>query len=238
MVTYFLAWSVHLFTASGGICGLLALREIVDGSPTSALMWMGIAVVIDAVDGTFARRANVKEFASEIDGELLDNLIDFFNYVIVPAVFILLIPTVPSAMREFAAALIIIASAYQFSHRQAKTCDHFFRGFPSYWNLVVCYLFLWRFDHWFNLGLIICLTILSFVPIKYIYPSRLEYFSGNALVRRAVLWGTLIWGGATFAMVFTYPVESPFLDGVVLLYMTSYLGFSIYRTVRPLPVSQ
>ncbi len=229
------AWLVHLFTASGAVLGLLTLSAIHRGQYLLAFWLMGWAIVVDSVDGILARRAMTKVAAPKIDGALLDNIIDYLNYVIAPAFFLLeggLLP--PGGWRYFGAGLIVLASAYQFTQPDAKTKDHFFKGFPSYWNIVVFYLFFWQTSAWTNLILVIILSILVFVPIKYVYPSRLDYLSHNVGVQWAMLIATLLWGFATAAMLWLYPNPNRILVAVSIGYAICYVLISLYRTFVPL----
>ena len=164
-----LAWSVHLFTASGAVIGALALAEIVSGDLSRAAVWMLVALVIDSVDGTFARAARVATVLPDFDGRRLDDMVDFLNYVIVPAVFML---AAGSLLGWAFAALPILASAYGFSQVDAKTEDDFFLGFPSYWNVVAIYLWLLDVSPGTGAALLVVLSVAVFVPLKYVYPSK------------------------------------------------------------------
>jgi phosphatidylglycerophosphate synthase len=136
------AWGVHLFTASGAVAGLLACDRIAANDFRGAFILMAIAIVIDSADGTLARLVKVRGRIPFFDGALLDNIVDYFNYVAVPLFLMLRAGLLPrNALGFFAASLAILASAYGFSRDDAKTADHYFLGFPSYWNLVALYLF-------------------------------------------------------------------------------------------------
>ena len=139
------AWTVHLLTASGVLIALLTLFEIHNQHYINALWLMCAAIFIDAIDGTLARLVNIKEVIPNIDGALLDNIVDFLNYVVTPCFFILLCPDlVPSPMVWPILIAVSLSSCYQFTQSDAKTEDHFFKGFPCYWNLVVLYLYVFR----------------------------------------------------------------------------------------------
>ena len=168
-----LGWSIHAFTASGACFGILSLYAIYQHQLYFAFWLMGIAILIDAVDGMFARMVNIKEVVPEIDGTLLDNIVDFVNYVIVPCFFLLASDLLVGTWKWFAVMVIILASSYQFTQTDAKTNDNFFKGFPSYWNITVFYLFCWQLSPLYNGWILIGLSTLSFIPIKYVYPSRL-----------------------------------------------------------------
>lgn len=199
------AWLVHCFTALGAVLGLLMLVAIVEGAFLNVFWLMGGAILIDSVDGTLARRLQVKRYAGKIDGITLDNIIDYLNYVVVPAFLLTQTELLPAGLRLLLPGLIVLVSAYQFSQVDAKTGDHFFKGFPSYWNVIVFYLFLWQMAPALNAAILGLLALLIFVPIKYIYPSRLDYFSSNRWLRRGMLALTLLWGAATVELLRTYP---------------------------------
>ncbi len=230
----FAGWLIHAFTASGAYLGVLALVEIYFHRYIAAFWLMGIAVVIDSVDGVFARLIKVKRTVPQIDGALLDNIVDFFNYTIVPAFFIMIGPVVPSEWRFICLAAITFSSAYQFCQVDAKTSDHFFKGFPSYWNIVVFYLFFWQINPTMNAIILCVLAILSFVPIKYVYPSRLDYLTPNFFLRMAMLFATILWGISTAGLLWVYPKSNYLLDAISMGYMILYVAVSLYRTWFPL----
>ncbi len=133
-----LAMGVHLFTATGAIWGLLALIAVFHHEWRQAILWMILAMLVDGFDGMLARWAKVKTYAAHIDGELLDNILDYLNYVVVPALFLLEADFLPAGWRWIGAFAILLTSAYQFTQVDAKTDesnDYFFKGFPSYWNV-------------------------------------------------------------------------------------------------------
>ncbi len=175
------AYLVHLFTASGMIFALLAvwcLTQDIKADPS----WINyffifslITIFIDAIDGTLARKFEVKKYAPEIDGSLMDNIIDYITFAFAPCLFILVTDIFHSQTLEFIASfLIIIAATYQFVQSNAKLegLDHYFIGFPSYWNLLIIYLFWWQFGDFANFAIVLLLVVLSFVPLKWVYPSR------------------------------------------------------------------
>jgi phosphatidylcholine synthase len=230
------AWLVHIFTASGAVVGLFALYAIHLGNFIGAFWLMGVTLIIDGLDGLLARRFRAKEAAPTVDGELLDNIIDYFNYVIVPAFFLLVADLLPPGWSLVGVSVLVLASAYQFTQPQAKTADHFFKGFPSYWNIVVFYIFFLQLSPWANLFIVLLLSALVFVPIKYVYPSRLEYLTTKRWLRTAVLLGAVLWGLATAGMLFVYPESNPLFAIVSIGYVVFYVALSIYRTFVPLPL--
>lgn len=228
------AWLVHVFTATGAVLGLLALDSISRGEFRRALWLMGAAIVVDAADGTLARRVRITAAVPEIDGALLDNLIDYFNYVMVPAFFMIANNMLPIGLNYAGAILVTMVSAYQFTQIDAKTEDHFFKGFPSYWNIAVLYLYLWETAPWTNAAIIVFLSILVFVPIKYVYPSRLEYLTADPRLRKAMTAATLLWGGGTACLLWIYPKTNAILRLISFGYILLYVAVSVYRTFRPL----
>ena len=179
-----LAWGVHAYTASGTVVGFLALRAAISEDVRSAFLWMLIAVLIDATDGTLARAVEVKKVLPWFDGAKLDDIVDYFTFVIVPLVALYSFHLLPSSGTIVFVAAPLLASAYGFCQAAAKTPDFFFTGFPSYWNIVAFYLYALQLPPWLN-GLLLCvLSILVFVPIRYIYPTRTVRFRSltNVLV--------------------------------------------------------
>jgi len=196
------AWSVHLLTASGALWGLLALDAIARSRFATALWWMTLAVVVDGVDGALARLARVKQVLPHVDGTLLDNLIDYLNYVVVPSFLLYRAGLVPERFALPAAAIICLASAFQFTHERAKTPDHFFRGFPCYWNVVALYLLLLRPEAWIALGIVIALAALALAPVKFVYPTRTRRLRRTTLVLLAVWSALVVW------LLWRYPSHS------------------------------
>jgi phosphatidylcholine synthase len=229
-----LGWLIHIFTASGAIVGLMALLAIYNHNLIMAFWYMGTAILIDAVDGVFARVVKIKLAVPQIDGALLDNIVDFFTYTIVPAFFLLVTSLVPEHWCVVCVMAVTLSSAYQFTQVDAKTSDHFFKGFPSYWNIVVFYLFFWQMDPWINLSILLILAVLSFVPIKYVYPSRLDYLTHNKVLRYGMILATTLWGIATAGLLWVYPQSSLPLVIVSMGYLILYVGISLYRTWVPL----
>lgn len=227
-------WLIHAFTASGACIGLLSLLAIYRHDLLLALWLMGASIVIDAVDGMFARAIKIKQVVPEIDGELLDNIVDFVNYTIVPCFFLLVTNLLPEYWCIVCAMAITFASAYQFTQVDAKTSDHFFKGFPSYWNIAVFYLFFWQMNSMTNMFVLLTLAILSFVPIKYVYPSRLDYLTNNKYLRMSMVVMTVLWGAASSGLLWIYPESNPMLVAISISYVLLYIGISFYRTLVPL----
>ena len=218
-----LAVAVHLLTATGAVWSVLALLAISAGRWKAAFAWMGLSLAIDMVDGTLARSVAARRTLPSFDGALLDNLVDYLTYVLVPAFFVAEAGLVPAELSWLTVALICLSSAYQFCQADAKTTDHYFRGFPSYWNVAVYYLFLLDLRAGLNLAILVTLAIAVFVPIKYIYPSR------TVRHRALTLALTALWALAVSVVVWRYPEPSPWLLRASIGYLFFYVGLSLYH---------
>lgn len=229
------AWLVHAITASTAVVGVYTLVAIYHQRYLLAFWLMGLAIFIDAIDGSLARLVDIKRTAARIDGALLDNIVDYLNYVITPAFLLMIHPTLlPQPWAGFIISTFVLASAYQFTQCDAKTDDHFFKGFPSYWNIVVFYLFIFNTPAWFNALLLIVLAVLVFIPIKYVYPSRLDYLSHSPVWRKAMLLASMLYGLVSVLLLWSYPDKNPFLIAYTLMYIVFYFLISGYRTWVPL----
>ena len=242
------AWFVHFFTASGAVFSVFAIIASVEAYAAKitnnendfffyiklSFVYTAIAVVIDSVDGTLARKVNIKNLAS-LDGALLDNIIDFVNYAVTPSIWIFIIDVVPDKLKMISLIMIILASCYQFCQINAKTKDNFFKGFPSYWNLTIYYLIYFNFLYSINFVIITVLFILTFIPIKYIYPSRMSHVSNNKYYIVIIFIYTLVWGIGTIVSIIIWPSQpSQILNWLVISYFLFYFGLSIYRTIKPI----
>jgi len=226
MAKVLLAWLVHLYTAIGAVIGFFTVLAIEQTNFRDAFFLMALAVVIDATDGTLARAARVKEIIPWFDGNLLDEIVDYFNYAIVPCLFLLQANLLPPQDALWLAALPLIASAYGFCQRDAKTADYFFLGFPSYWNIVVFYLDLLKTPLWINAFLVIGLSVLVFVPIKFIYPSRTPRFR----VATNFLGG--LWGAAVLYLIYRLPDPPPLILFASLTFPAYYTALSLWLELR------
>jgi phosphatidylcholine synthase len=220
------AWATHLFTASGAIWGFLAILAINNEQWVLAFAWMGASVFVDSFDGLLARRVRVKSVLPNFDGALLDNMVDFLNYVFVPAYFLYQSNILPHGYGLLGAILIMMASAYQFCQDDAKTDDHYFKGFPSYWNIMVFYMFLLNLNDWINLAVTVLLSALVFVPIKYVYPTR------TAMWRTLTMTLACIWGVINIIILVQYPLFDRRLLWGSLLFALYYIGLSVYTMVK------
>jgi phosphatidylcholine synthase len=185
------AWAVHAFTASGAVMGLASLVATVQGDYRGAFLWMIAATAVDGVDGWLARLARVGELAPGLDGKRLDDIVDYVTYVVAPAFLVLRAGLLPAAAGWPVAAVMLLSSAYGFSRTDAKTPDHYFTGFPSYWNIVALYLYVLGLSPGVNAAVLLVLAVLVFVPIGYVYPSRTVAWQVPT-VALGVAWAALV----------------------------------------------
>jgi phosphatidylcholine synthase len=227
-----LAWCVHFYTAMGLLAAAGIAVLLVDGGADSfrwAFILMMIATVIDATDGTLARRVRVKEVLPGFDGRRLDDLIDFHTYTTLPLLLIWRAGIVSGPL-SWGLLFPLLASAYGFSQVSAKTEDGYFLGFPSYWNLVALYLYILRPPPWLALVLVLLLALMTFVPTRYLYPTQ-----RGMLNRVTNLFGAL-WAGL-LCWILARPLPNPVADSFTLSLTALSLGFPIYYMVASWVVS-
>jgi phosphatidylcholine synthase len=191
-----LPWIAHLYTATGIVIALLATAMTFAHNFRAAFLFLVAATVVDATDGWLARAVKVKERLPEFDGALMDNIIDYVTYAFIPALIVWQADLVPTAFPICAA--MTVSSLYGFCRTDAKVeaGDHYFTGFPSYWNIVVIYLYIAGLPQTINAIVLVGLAIMVFVPIRYIYPSRTRTLQVPTLVLGAmwsVLFAWMIW---------------------------------------------
>jgi phosphatidylcholine synthase len=198
-----LAWGVHIFTASGVIMGLLALVAVVNRNWSGALLWLFVAVLIDTVDGTLARTIRVKEVLPNVDGRMLDYVIDFTNDVIVPTLLVYAAGLVPSSIRLICCGAMLLVACYHYTNLKAITDDFRFRGFPAMWNFVVFY---------------------HFIPIDFIYPTRtirLKKLTFSLVVVLAVV---------NLTILIQHPLRNTALLAASLAIVGYLMAISLYQT--------
>ena len=214
------AWGVHLLTASGAPAGVLAILASERQDAATAFWWMAYCLAVDAIDGTPARAVGVKQVLPVFDGTRLDDLVDYFTYVIVPAVFLLHTGLLPPAAAVPVALCPVLASAYGFCRTDAKTADHYFTGFPSYWNVVVFYLYVLAWPRPLNAAIVVALSVAVFVPLRYVYPSR------TPTLRALTVGLGIVWGTAVLWVLAHLATASRALVVASLAYPAYYVGLS------------
>jgi phosphatidylcholine synthase len=216
-----LGWAVHAYTASGALMGLFAIKFAGEHRFQASFVMMALATAVDSSDGVLARYFQVKQRIPNFDGALLDNIVDYLTYVVAPAYLMLCAGMLPAGWDLVVVCAILLSSAYGFCQTNAKTEDHFFLGFPSYWNLVVFYQFCFGMRPALNAFIVLLFAVLVFVPIKYIYPSRTE------LLRRLTITLGIVWAVLIVYLLFTLPAPNHFVVWLSFTFIGYYLIMSI-----------
>ena len=222
------AYSVHLFTTMGIVCGIFAVKALYEKNLDIVFLWLGIALLIDGTDGFFARKYQVTKFAPRINGVILDAIVDFFNYVILPVLIILQIGFLPDRIEFLSVVLILCASCYTFANIKQKAKDNYFNGFPAIWNVLVLDFYILNSPEIINFIAIILCFALTFMPIKFVHPLRVKSYRWLAILSFS------LWGISTLFLLFVF-------DDKTLMYYLSYYAwilsnifimlFSIIRTI-------
>ena len=217
---------VHVYTALGSVLGLLMVHFAYAGAVQTVLWLFLAAMVIDGTDGFLARHFRVKQVVPTFDGELLDNIVDYLTYAFAPMVLLWANGYLPGGpIGAVCAALPLLASCYQFCRIDAKTEDHFFLGFPSYWNILAFYVVVWGAPPSVTAALLLVFAVLVFVPVKYVYPSR-----------TATLWTlnmtlATLWLGLYAVITASLPDPSSLVVVASLAYVVYYTAVSLWLTV-------
>lgn len=214
----FFALSVHLLTASGVVFGLWALLMILEGKPAFSLWLLALAAAIDSIDGTLARKADVTRHTPHIDGALLDNLVDYLTWVFLPIVWGYVFLNIPFIV----CSVVLLVSLFGFSHTKAKTEDNFFRGFPSYWNLLILYLYVFNTAIWLSSLILIVFALLVLAPVKLIYPSR------TPIMKKTTLILSIPYSAMIIAMLIRLDETPLWLSTASLYYPLYYVVLSFY----------
>ena len=184
------AFAVHVLTASGAALALFALILAVKREWPEMFLILGVALIVDGIDGPLARKFRVAEMLPRWSGGTLDLVVDFLCYVFVPAYAIAASGFLPHALAVPCGALVAITGALYFADRQMKTGDEHFRGFPAVWNAAAFYLFLLQPPAWIAAAAVVILSILTFVPIHFVHPLRVRRLRALNIALLAV-WSVL-----------------------------------------------
>ena len=218
---------VHVYTSLGVVLALLMVHYAYAGDVRTVLWLFLAAMIIDGTDGFLARSFEVKKVLPGFDGALLDNIVDYLTYAFAPMVLLWSCGYLPSgALGVVIASIPLLASCFQFCRTDAKTEDHFFLGFPSYWNIVAFYVVIFGWGTTTTAVVLLAFSVLVFVPVKYVYPSR-----------TATLW-TLnmtmasLWLVAFAALTTQMPDPASWLAITSLAYPLYYTVVSLWITCR------
>lgn len=216
------AYAIHFMTALGAVFGVWALIVTVNGEYQTALWLLSVTVVIDSIDGTLARKFEVKKTAPNIDGTLLDNIVDYLTWTIVPliwAYYVLHLSLIVSL-------ICVVASLFGFSNLNAKTPDHYFLGFPSYWNLVIFHLFTLNASPIVSDIVLFIGAVLVFIPLKWVYPSR------TAILQKLTLALSGIYGIQLILLVYLFNNSPAWLIYSALVFPAYYLLLTVYLNIK------
>jgi phosphatidylcholine synthase len=222
MPAFFKGFLVHCFTASGAALGLAALFCAADRRSTAMFALLGAAIVVDAVDGTLARRARVEETVPHIDGVVLDLVVDFLTYVVVPLVALWRSGLLETRLAVFVCAIVCAASALYFADRRMKTHDLWFRGFPAIWNVLVFYMLVLQPGPLVSMLAVIIATSLMFAPVVFVHPLRV------IRLRLVTLMATGAWSAAAIAALVQGLSQADRITKAALI------GVGVYFVLLPL----
>lgn len=223
----FASWLVHAYTASGVVLAFLTFIAVMEGDTVRALWLFLAAMVVDGTDGMLARYVQVKKWVPWFDGALLDNIVDYITYAFMPMVLLWSAGFLgEGTSATVLAAIPLLASAYQFCRVDAKTDDHLFLGFPSYWNIAAFYVVVLDLQPGAVAGVLLVCAVLVFVPIGYVYPSRTESLQALTLVL------TTAWLVSYAVLVTQLPDPSTIWLAISIAYVVYYVVLSLYLTTR------
>ena len=230
MLTKAPSYLVHIFTALGVVFGFLALLATVDGKIPEAFLWLAVALFDDGVDGTLARAVNVNQNTPEIDGAILDNIIDYLNYVVVPVFIFYSLGMAPEPYLLLSCVAILLVSCFTFTNTNIKTDDFYFSGFPAIWNIVVLYFYILESSEFLNFLFVILFCVLTFIPFKYVHPFRVVEF------RKITLMMTSIWMITTTILLFDIAFsDSMFTSANFVIWLLTNIYFAgniVFRSIK------
>ena len=223
------SYLVHIFTALGVVFGFLALLATVDGKIPEAFLWLAFALFVDGVDGALARAVNVKQNTPEIDGAILDNIIDYLNYVVVPVFIFYSLGMAPEPYLLLSCVAILLVSCFTFTNTNIKTDDFYFSGFPAIWNIVVLYFYILESSEFINFIFVILFCVLTFIPFKYVHPFRVVEF------RKITLMITSIWMITTTILLFDVSSDPVFISANFVIWLITNIYFAgniLFRSIK------
>ena len=221
------SWLVHAYTASGVVLAFLTVIAVIEGDTERALWLFLAAMVVDGTDGMLARWVQVKRHVPWFDGALLDNIVDYITYAFMPMVLLWSAGYLGEGTWATVLAVVpLLASAYQFCRVDAKTDDHLFLGFPSYWNIAAFYIVVFDLRPTAVAVVLLACAVLVFVPIGYVYPSRTTTLKAPTLVL------TSLWLVSYAVLLTQLPDPGSAWLILSLAYVVYYVGLSLVMTAR------
>lgn len=197
-----LAWATHAFTLTGAIWASLAIISLHQGHVKLMWLWLGIALIVDGVDGTFARAANVQKYAPNFDGATLDNIVDFLTWTFIPAAFMYMhVDFGNPTIAMLAMVFVCVSSLFCYCNKSLKTEDYYFMGFPAAWNVVAIIMWIFATGPTLNIILTILLGVLTVVPLTFVHPFRVTW------LRPLNIAAAVVWVASTAILVGMMPAQ-------------------------------
>ena len=222
-----LAYLVHVYTATGVVWALLSLIAIDAFDYRLALVWLVVATFVDATDGWLARWARVDRHATLFNGARLDDIVDYATYVLAPGVLLLHAERLPEGWIGVTVVCgMLLASALGFTRQDAKTEDHFFTGFPSYWNIVALYVLAADISRELTAIVVAVLSVMVLVPLRFVYPSRTVKWQALTVT------GCVLWGVQVLLMIWWMPDVPTWLLWTSWIYPAYYVALSLALSAR------
>lgn len=233
------AWMVHIFTGTGVFFAALAALALSQQNYKLMWLWLAICLVVDGIDGTFARMAQVKEIVPWFDGIALDLIIDYISWTFIPALFMYQeLEFAPKAHSAWVASLVLgavlISSMFCYCNKAMKSRDNYFVGFPAAWNIVALYLYLLDGGWQLNLSVTVVLVILTLTPLKFCHPFRVRKMMWVNIV------AVLVWFASIIALTVVFPIRPPIVWIAFWVSGLYFIGVGVVRTFvgedyRPVP---
>jgi phosphatidylcholine synthase len=220
------AWLVHAYTGTGALLAFLALQAATARNFRAAFLWLFAAVLVDSTDGFLARWVRVHERLPTFSGQKLDDIVDYLTFVFVPAVILWQSRAIADPWIIPVVSAMLLSSLYGFVSADAKTDDHFFTGFPSYWNIVAVYLVVLELSPVLNAVILLALSALVFVRIGYIYPTR------TRTARALTLALGSLWSLMMLVLILQLPTPPRWVAWTSLFFPAYYTALSLVLHAR------
>lgn len=221
------AWSVHALTISGVVWACLAMLSLGYGRYLEMWGWLATALVVDALDGTLARKAQVSRVVPWFDGVSLDLIVDYLTWTFIPAIF--MYKEIDLGGKPIAMVLMIVVSAssmFCYCNKSMKSHDNYFVGFPAAWNIVVLYLWLLQLPAWASIVVIVLFTVLTVFPITFVHPFRVRHLQIPNIA------ATVAWLVCAVWLVIIFPGTNLWVEIVWWIAGVWFIGVGIVRSFR------
>ena len=212
---------VHFLTGSGIIFSFLALVSVIEGYKLQTFMFLGVALIIDIIDGTLARKYKIDVIFPNIDGKTLDTIIDYINYILIPCIMLYKFNYLPQNFSLIIPIVILCISLYSYINIKLIDASFSYLGFPSIWNIILLYLEILSFNKWINLLIIIFFVFLKFVPFKVLHPMRFPKLKKTNI---ALLFGTIF----TSLVLLINKLEFEFMNNLYIYFLILWLVLNSY----------